>query len=396
MTQHLIDLSELSCECENDALEYLGKAISENQTDLWEPHTDHFVREIIELFSERGLLRTETIKNNLLEWIAGARYTGKKFKGSPPGLVYSWSKDELKLVKLYLESLPENAWQLQDYDILIQYLYQRYMPRDELKSEAEWLAVRSHLMGKAKSAMEMVNQRNATVLLSTMPHTLSAAIKTFRMPDVERNILEYSTLRAADLIVSLADANRHQIKMTVLDHFNKKFSGDKTATHEKLEQDLRDKFGEMSRDWRRIAITEAGTAANEGLVASMPIGAKVKRIEQYNGACGFCKKLHGRIFNVVSPDDPKKNGETDIWSGKSNVGRSSSPRKRMPDGTLELRRPDELWWPSAGLQHPNCRGIWITVSQEHAVSDEFTRWFNKRVGNKEGLSLKEWAPKNIK
>ena len=48
--------------------------------------------------------------------------------------------------------------------------------------------------------------------------------------------------------------------------------------------------------------------------------------------------------------------------GKSNLGRSASPRKRV-GGALVERLPAERWWIPAGPVHPNCRGFWAVVDK---------------------------------
>ena len=58
-----------------------------------------------------------------------------------------------------------------------------------------------------------------------------------------------------------------------------------------LETKLMDQFATLNRDWRRIAVTEAGEAQTAGYIASVPRGTKVKRVEQYKNACAFCRKI---------------------------------------------------------------------------------------------------------
>ena len=69
-----------------------------------------------------------------------------------------------------------------------------------------------------------------------------------------------------------------------------------------LQTRLLDAFGKFNKNWRRIAVTEAGEAKNQGYIASLPPGSKVRRVEQYAGACSFCRRLDGKIFDVVALD----------------------------------------------------------------------------------------------
>lgn len=388
MIKALFDLSGMSCDCENHTLELLTKAFTEDH-DIFAPHENPFIARLIELFYSRGLLRIDSVKSSLVRWLSGHEYKGFREGLKRPGMAPVWSPDELSLVKLYLESLPPEQWQLEDYDYLIKYLFQRYLPADELMSDAEWLTTRAHLLGKAQAHLGHLSEGVADALAGALPLTVAQAAQHFALADAEKQILDYARLRAVDLVVSLSDAARHDVKMVVLNHMHQKLAGDPLATPGRLQQDLFDRFAGMNRDWRRIALTEAGEAANQGVIAALPVKSQVKRMEMYNGACAFCRKLDGRVFNVVSADDPDKNGETDIWPGKTNVGRSSVPRKRTDEG-LVLREPQEMWWAPAGTVHPHCRGRWQPLSTA-AQGDAFADWLKAHLGVQHGLSLADWS-----
>lgn len=150
-----------------------------------------------------------------------------------------------------------------------------------------------------------------------------------------------------------------------------------------LEGQLLDEFATLNRDWRRIAVTEAGECQTQGFIASCKPFTKVKRVEQYENACGFCKKIHGRVAEVVPADHPDKDGETQIWPGKTNIGRSASPKKRVGD-TLVDREDHERFWLPAGLSHPHCRGRWVPVLDVEPGDDpEFGKWLQDLLGGTE-------------
>jgi hypothetical protein len=145
---------------------------------------------------------------------------------------------------------------------------------------------------------------------------------------------------------------------------------------------LLDEFAVLNRDWRRIALTEAGEVANQGFIASLSPGAKVKRIEQYRGACPFCRKIDGVVMEVVPASKDDKDPDKMIWVGKNNVGRSGSPRKRV-GGELVERLPEEQWWVPAGVAHPMCRGQWIKLSESRADDDpDFAEWLRNTLEKK--------------
>jgi hypothetical protein len=268
------------------------------------------------------------------------------------------------------------------------------MPVALLSKSANLLAAKAAMLGKAQAWYESVSSEPMPLaaiaaISHELPTTTTEAIQSFNIEHIEAATIEYGRLKAAENIVALTESARHKLKKVVLGNRIGMMAGDQSETVSKLRTDLLYTFGELNRDWRRIAITETGEMANQGLISSLPIGASVMRIEAYDDACPFCKKLNNRVFKVVSPDDPEKDGTTDVWLGKTNLGRSASPRKSV-DGVLEPRAAHELWWAAAGLQHPNCRGMWQVVEQvNRPINPELERIINAAWGIKHGLE----APK---
>lgn len=169
------------------------------------------------------------------------------------------------------------------------------------------------------------------------------------LPDPAAKQLEWTRLQGASRISNLSRKARAAVLDTLLAH---KMSGQAVAP---LAQTLLYSFGELNRDWRRIAVTETAMAAEDGKLAAVDLA------EPWEGvwvagpkACPFCKKMAGRTFRIVSPDDPHKDGYTQIWPGKNNIGRSASARTR--DG--RVRTKDELWWACIPA-HPTCMCSWV-------------------------------------
>ena len=123
-----------------------------------------------------------------------------------------------------------------------------------------------------------------------------------------------------------------------------------------LERELFEDFGELNRDWRRIAETEVNTNFNNGYLTTelslAPEGEPTYMIGVSSpNACDWC--LDNVRNNVVlllagppvsgSDDVVISNGETitAIWPGKTNAGLSK-----------------DQWWVAAGTQHPHCRCTW--------------------------------------
>lgn len=296
----------------------------------------------------------------------------------PPGFLGRWSQQELALVKIYLESIDPLAMELADWSLVVDYLVQRYMPLEALLEEAEWLVTKAHLMGRVQAQIGIIEAGAAAAIAEALPGSIAAVEHMFAYSDAEQAILAYGREACCDAVVGLTEAMRHRIRRVVLDHQKRKLAGEEVSDTS-LEADLFDKFDALNRDWRRIAVTEAGEMANQGVVSHMEPGTHVRRLEMYHGACGFCRSLDQRVFRVTTADDPKKDGENDVWPGKTNMGRSSAPSKRVGND-LVPRAPDERLWPAAGVQHPHCRGRWVPMAEDPPGADPaFTAWLRKRL-----------------
>ena len=153
----LIDIGPLSGRQSDEALEVIYKSIHDHGNDdsIWNPHESPYIRRLIELFTERGLVRLDKVRTELDAWAAGERHRkGNHSVIRPDGMMRRWDKNELALVKLYLETLPPDQFTLDDWGMVVDYLVQRYLPEDELRTEAEWLTTRAGLMGRVQANME--------------------------------------------------------------------------------------------------------------------------------------------------------------------------------------------------------------------------------------------------
>jgi len=370
----LLDIEPLhECAC-NHGIDLFYKAGSEPPDDkIWEEHPSPFVRRLVEMFTQRGLTRLSYLQLELAKWINHETFkAGEPRQPRPEGAMERWTPGELALARLYLETVPPEEFALDDWMMVIEYLTQRYLPLDDLRTEAEWLSVKSTLMGRVQASMEDVTERQADKLLAAMPNTVHEVEQQFTLNPRQRAVLDYGRTRCADYVTAIPDSTRRRLRRLIVDHQEAVALGDRGATAHSLETKLHDEFSVLNRDWRRIAVTEAGEMANQGMIASLPEGSRVKRLEHYEGACAFCRKIDGMEFDVVTPDAPDKDGWKQVWVGKTNVGRSAAPRMRV-GGTLVPRPADELWQPAAGTQHPHCRGAWLQVT-DASNDPDFAAW----------------------
>lgn len=369
-----VDLIELGEQRTNDALEMLCKAHHDDDDGIWAQMDSPLLRMLVELFTRRGLDRLDGFRAEVQAWAGGHRHKAGERVPRPAGAMERWNDAERALAKLYLEHLPPAEWTLDDHMLAIDYTAQRYLPADDLRTEAEWLATRSSLMGRVQAAMEGVTVKQASKLLEAMPSTVREAMAQFGGTPVQAATMQFAATRCAENVRNLADDARHKVRAVVAEHVTQQQLGAPLAGGSSLETKLMDKFGVLNRDMRRIAVTEAGEAQTQGYVASLPLGSKVKRVEQYKNACAFCRRIDGKVVTIVDPAKEPKDWENEIWAGKSNVGRSASPRKRIGN-VFKEREPEEMWVIPAGLVHPHCRGRWVPTVQDRPGDDaDFGEW----------------------
>jgi len=374
-----VDLIELGERVTNDALEMLCKSSHDDDDGIWAPMDSPLLRRMVELFTQRGLDRLAAVRAEILAWSAGARHAPGERIVRPAGLMERWTQAELSLVKIYLEHMPVAEWTLDDHMLAIDYVVQRYMPADDLRTEADWLSTRASLMGRVQANLGTVTPEQADTLLAAMPGTVGEAIAAFGGTPAQQATMAFAQTRCAENVREISNSVRHRMRSVIADHVTQVELGVPAVGGSSLETKLLDQFGALNRDWRRIAVTEAGEAQTAGYIASVPRGTKVQRVEQYKNACAFCRKIDGRIMEVVDPAQENKNWDTQIWVGKNNHNRSASPRKRI-GAVFKEREPHELWTVPAGLVHPHCRGRWVPTIQERPGDDpDFAAWLRSTL-----------------
>lgn len=372
--------------CSDDGLDHvLVKSISgsgddddERRPGIWAQHPNLWIRRLVELFTRRGQTRLQAMQDALAHWLDGTPDANISDAYAPSAAgVGQWSEQELERVRAYLQSLPRAVYTLQDWELVVDYLAHRYLNPADLKSDVEWFATRTSVMGKiAANWTQTISAPIIDALVASLPLTVITATNELGLTGAQQAIVEFGRLRCAELVTALSETARHRLKHVILDHQMRVLQHDPSATRAGLDRQLFDTFGVLNPDWRRIAVTEAGENANQGVIASLAPGTKVRRIEQYAGACTACRRIDGRIMTIVDSAKHDKNGDEQVWMGKNNVGRAAAPSKRV-DGVLVERTDDELWWIPAGLMHPHCRGSWHVLDGSAAsTSEKFQSWLD--------------------
>lgn len=366
----LIDLGDIPDACCTDALEELAKAQRFGEVGhLWDPSPNRFIAAHIEAVSARLDDIITAMRVMLAGFLSG--HGEALLKADVPWL--RWSEAHFEIVRARLYSLNPAMMTIADYELLVEFIIQRYLPDLVINSEAEYLAVRAALMGKIQANLEG-DRRVTDPMLGRMVDLLPtdfAHVAAHLFTPLEAAMMEYGRAHAAEAIRSITQSARHRMATIVLEHVQAGIIGQKQGDWRYLSTRLFDVFSNQNRDMRRVAVTETGEIQNQGYILAKPLGQQVRRQEAYRGACDWCQFINGQVFTVVSPTAMGKDGATQVWAGKTNVGRSASSRMRVGNALVD-RSADEIWWPAAGLQHPNCRGSWTPVtSRPPAVSEQY-------------------------
>lgn len=384
----LIDVGDIPEDACNFCFEELAKSLAQDPGDggLWDKHPNPWLTGLVETIYER----LAAILSRIQDMFSGAlfgRVIGELAKADTPWL--RWDSGLFAAARLRLETLPAADYTLDDWLLLAEYIMQRFLPDDVIRTEAEHAAIVAQIAGKIAAAMEASDlsqhgaNRAAEDIVPLIP-TDFAHVPPKILTRTENAILRVAAARAAEHISDVAAGTRAAMKRCVIEHVQAQVLGQKEGTASYLQTRLFDNFAALNRDMRRIAVTEAGEAFLQGYVLAQAPGTHVKRVEAYRGACAFCKGLQGRTFRVIRADDavPSRDGWTSIWPGKTNVGRSASPRRRVGNEMVE-RSEGELWWPAAGVQHPSCRGAWTPAREKDDlppnVTPEFAAWLRSRL-----------------
>lgn len=233
------------------------------------------------------------------------------------------------------------------------------------KAKVSEIILKSAAAAKIASA-QMMGPR-VRVDISMLPKTLQEAIILLKLNPAEVNAIRYAFQYAAMNITGITARAQTKIQGMVIEAIQNKMSPNHLANKMFTELAVNDS-SVLNRDWERIAITETNRAANDGYLAGLEPGSYVSG-DSHDDACQYCLgMINNKVFLVVEkppPDyshlDPTskkyqklaQRWDTEVWPGKSNVGRSLSPKKQL-GGHLVTREHHERGAPTLPL-HPHCR-----------------------------------------
>jgi hypothetical protein len=233
---------------------------------------------------------------------------------------------------------------------VIDQLVKRLLPGTTVTQASQALAIRSHLLYKAGLRVAGKLPDPSIGWLNAKDQVSAASAAS----------MEWTRTRAVEHMTALGAQARHNLMTCLL---TSKEAGDGSG---KLQQRLFDGFSQMNRDWRRVALTEAASASCNGALGSVDPEEGWEAIwTSHPNACKWCRGFAAKRYKLVAADAPNKNGDTQVWPGKSNIGRSayawSQKEKRF-------RTKAEIWWPTIPA-HPNC-GCVYTMRKIRAASPQ--------------------------
>jgi hypothetical protein len=378
MPPFLVDLGAVPDAHCNHCTDALHKALSEDpagdNTGLWDKHANPWIAEHVEDVTRQMQEAIRHIQEDFSKLLLGESIsTLAKAENWT-----RWDDQKFAAVKAHLEGLKPIEYTLDDWMMAAEYVIHRYLPPSVINTMAEYMTVRATLLGKISACAAKLPPRLIDSVRQLVP-TSFAKVPARILSAVESGILRVSKARAALHIGNVTSAQRARMQELVIEHVQAGVLGQKEGTNQALKTRLFDSFGQMNKDMRKIAVTESGECVNQGFISATGPGHKVKRLEAYKGACPFCASINGKVFTIVPADKPDPDGKTEVWEGKTNIGRSASPRKRV-GGVMVDRTEKEMWWPAAGVMHPNCRGAWqVVVDTPPQMTPGFKSWMDAQL-----------------
>ena len=298
----------------------------EAERPFWGPHPDPLIAKIEEGFYQVGY--------HFLTRLYGAMLGVQPRELRKAGELNTPNQEGWGAIARLFEAQPANPTKLvADWRNIIDMLTTKLLP-NPLQEAQRW-AIRAHLVSRLA---EEVFTRPLPELVSEVKNP------------VDQEALSWASARGLEYLTACEEDTKRKVLHVLM---ASRMNGDRMG---KLHQRLFDKFSEQNRDWRRVVLTESAFAVSNGRLAEKdPEEGWWAEYHAAPNACPACKRLHGRRFRLVKPDAPDKNGDTEVWWGKTNIGRSGNLWNQKE---RRQRTKAELWWPCIGL-HPNCACGWV-------------------------------------
>lgn len=254
-----------------------------------------------------------------------------------------------------------------------------------IEESKQWL-IRAYMIGRLLSHSDLYAHLFNIGDVAKMPKTILELTKKYNLTLEEAKALEKALENGAIRMTNTSLSTMQTLRMALEESIAR--GEGVTGLNKRLQDIATGDIGELNRDWLRVSISEVNQAFSDGYLALIPEGDYVVGISMPD-ACPDCiAKINLKVYKVraTAPGDYSfasgeeyerlsKIWEKEIWVGKSNIGRSASPRRRIDpgkgnkDNNLTNRQHHELTMPVIPL-HPHCRCRWVHFNPEFQFIDE--------------------------
>lgn len=230
-----------------------------------------------------------------------------------------------------------------------------------VEDRARARAVRTWLAG------HLLNNPRTEIPSAAAPIDWQNAAHMFKLRDRDAEAVQEAEQNAAQHVQNMREQSKAALREVITEGIEEHEHPEQTAS------ELLNRFGKLNRDWRRIAITETNGAYHGGMLGAL-VGKTVVWVAA-GDACPHCKQYHNHEFAVVARDASNKNWDTELWPGKTNVGRSFYQYTR--DG--RRRTDNELAKPTISM-HPHCRcRVRPTLSVPQNMNSDVRKYIQKKL-----------------
>lgn len=284
-----------------------------------------------------------------------------------PGLLAGLNKHIDKNIDLESPLKPKD---LQGVDSYVKSFFE-----NKIITENELWIVRGFVIGKLLETQEKLPTIYQPLIdINKLPKNVKDAAKEYGLTLRETKALEYTVSEGMKNLTNASLETVRRANSILFDNIKTR-KGTKALTDALYEEFSGDE-GEVNRNWKRVSIFSTNNAFNQGFISQVKHGEWVYGLS-LKDRCEHCGALiDGKFYPVIripaedlnyenlKPDSAEykrrawihQNG---IWTGKDNIGRSGSKKKRIDSDTgnkkenLTEREAHELYCPVIPV-HPYC------------------------------------------
>ncbi len=300
----------------------------DRERTLWGPHPDKAQAAVEDLFWRPGFEFLAALYGAAFG-VAAPRKLQKALGDGPQP--HGWGQ----VAELYKRPSVSPLELRDGWGRLIDHLVNQLFNTSTREELANAVAIKAHWLGRIRSLTEAG--------AGQVPGTWQAAMGQIHRRE-EVQAMEWTKAKALQGVSGLASGAKEGLLNTLIQ------SRQEGLPVRALMQRCYDRFADQNRDWRRLALTETAAAVTNGQLAAIDPdeGWEAVWVSAARG-CPWCVQWDRQVFQVVAPDAPVKDGQRQLWAGKTNIGRRGAAKSREGQPYPKA----DQWWPCIPC-HPNC------------------------------------------